>query len=94
VLGRNVTTVAGEIDLLVRDGAALVAVEVKTRSGPAAGWPGEAVDARKLARLARALELYAGRGPLGRAPRRIDVAEVLVAGGEVAEVRIHQDVTA
>ncbi|HKE02313.1 MAG TPA: YraN family protein [Planctomycetota bacterium] len=92
VVGRNVRTPEGEIDLVVRDGAALVAVEVKTRTGAGAGWPAEAVTSRQLARVGRALERLAA-GALRAAPRRIDVAEVLVAAGAVVEIRIHQDVT-
>jgi putative endonuclease len=53
VLDRNWRCELGEIDLVARDGDALVVCEVKTRSGLGYGHPLEAVTARKLARLRR-----------------------------------------
>jgi putative endonuclease len=53
IVARNVRTRYGEIDLVARDGATLVFVEVKARSGPRFGHPLESVGARKRARLAR-----------------------------------------
>lgn len=42
---------AGEIDIIARDGEALVFIEVKTRSGDQHGTPFEAIDARKMRQL-------------------------------------------
>lgn len=56
VVRRNVVVAGREIDLLVRSGACLVAVEVKLRRGVSFGRAVEAVDRRKLARVQRALE--------------------------------------
>lgn len=79
VLGRNVQTRAGEIDLLARtpDGGTLVVVEVKTRVAGAAGLEPErrvgSAKQRKLAQLARSLV----RQPrFGRSAVRIDVVGV------------------
>jgi len=47
VLARNWRHGRAEIDLVARDGPALVFVEVKGRTGPAHGDPGERIDARK-----------------------------------------------
>jgi putative endonuclease len=58
VLARNVRTASGEIDLLCRDGPALVVVEVKARGTLAAARA--ALDARK-ARLLRAAAREARR---------------------------------
>ncbi|HET6202297.1 MAG TPA: YraN family protein [Planctomycetota bacterium] len=81
ILGRNLRTRLGEVDLLAFDGETLVAVEVKTRSGEAFGRPEEAVDARRIGRLRRAaLALAAARG-LGERPIRIDVVAVRRSGG-------------
>jgi putative endonuclease len=53
VVERNWRCRDGEIDIVARDGDALVFVEVKTRSSTACGIPAAAVDARKVARLRR-----------------------------------------
>ena len=53
VLDRNWRCRDGELDLVLRDGPALVFVEVKTRSSTAYGTPAEAVDRRKAARIRR-----------------------------------------
>jgi len=53
VLDRNWRCTAGEIDLVLRDGAVLVFCEVKTRASAAFGAPLEAVTAAKVARLRR-----------------------------------------
>lgn len=58
VVARNVTTNAGEIDIVAREGEVLCFVEVKARASDAYGEAIEAVDARKQRRLARAAALY------------------------------------
>ncbi|GAA4213885.1 YraN family protein [Microbispora amethystogenes] len=51
VLDRNWRCADGEIDIVARDGNALVVVEVKTRSGRSHGTAFEAVTGEKLLRL-------------------------------------------
>jgi len=51
VLDRNWRCREGELDVVARDGAELVFVEVKTRSSLAFGAPAEAVDRVKAARI-------------------------------------------
>ncbi|GGS89209.1 UPF0102 protein [Planobispora rosea] len=53
ILDRNWRCSDGEIDVVARDGRALVLVEVKTRSGRTHGTAFEAVTEAKLARLRR-----------------------------------------
>ena len=53
ILDRNWRCPDGEIDIVAREGRALVVVEVKTRSGRTHGTAFEAVTAAKLARLRR-----------------------------------------
>lgn len=73
ILGRNVRTVFGELDVVALDGDVVVFVEVKARRG-AGGL--EAVDARKQRRLSRlAVAFLARAGWLGRAAR-FDVVAV------------------
>ena len=57
ILGRNVRTPFGEIDLLALDeDGVLCFVEVKTRTGDAFGHPAEAVTASKRSHLKRAAQ--------------------------------------
>jgi putative endonuclease len=65
ILGRNLRTPYGEIDLIARlagksssDRDILVFVEVKTRATPAFGYPEEAVNLRKRAHLLAAAQYY------------------------------------
>ena len=51
VLARNWRCPSGEIDLILERGGLVVFSEVKTRSSTAFGWPAEAVDRRRQARL-------------------------------------------
>jgi putative endonuclease len=51
ILARNWRCREGEIDIVARDGPALVFVEVKTRSSLAFGSPAEAVGRAKSARI-------------------------------------------
>jgi len=51
ILKRNVRGPGGEIDLVARDGATLVFVEVKARDGARFGSALAAIDARKRARI-------------------------------------------
>jgi len=53
IVARNYRCRLGEIDIVALDGAVLVFVEVRSRSGPAFGTPLESVDARKQIRLGR-----------------------------------------
>lgn len=54
----NYRTRFGEIDLIMRDGATLVFVEVKTRRGTRQGYPEEAVTWFKLRHTIKAAEAY------------------------------------
>lgn len=51
ILDRNWRCSSGEIDIVARDGSALVVCEVKTRSSTAYGHPAQAVTRRKIRRL-------------------------------------------
>jgi len=77
ILGRNVRTAFGELDLIALDGDVIVFVEVKARRATSGL---EAVDARKQLRLSRlALAFLARAGWLGRAAR-FDVIAVESGG--------------
>lgn len=72
ILDRNVTTAAGEIDIVSREGGTLCFVEVKARLSSEYGLAIEAVDRRKQRRLARAAALYLLSHP-HEGPCRFDV---------------------
>jgi putative endonuclease len=76
ILDRRFRTRDGEIDIVARDGAVLVFVEVKTRRSLRFGLPRAAVTLRKQHRMARMAAAYLAR----RHPRawscRFDVVEI------------------
>lgn len=69
---------AGEIDLIMRDGATLVFVEVRKRSGKLKGEAALSITPAKMRRIIRAAQLYLSRFPHMPACR-IDV--VTIDGG-------------
>jgi putative endonuclease len=77
ILARRYRTEWGEIDLVARDGSAIVFVEVKTRRSHAAGRPDEAVDACKQARLTRLALAFLKRFNLLEHPARFDVVAIV-----------------
>lgn len=80
VLDRNWRCDAGELDLVLKDGATLVACEVKTRTSLDHGSPHEAITDAKLRRLQRlALRWVQDHGV--RPPEiRVDLVAVLQPG--------------
>ena len=72
VLGRNVRTKAGEIDVVGLDGDTLCFIEIKARSTTAFGPAAMAVPPAKQRRIARAASLYLSRWPHA-GPCRFDV---------------------
>jgi putative endonuclease len=78
ILERNLRSRLGEIDLLARDGATLVFVEVKTRRGPAEDPPQAGVNARKRMRVARLALGYLARRCREDLSCRFDVVAVTV----------------
>lgn len=83
----------GELDLVARDGGALVICEVKTRSGTGAGPPAAAVTPRKLARLRRLAGAWLAEQAVAYRTVRIDVLGVLWRPEAVAPtIAHHRDV--
>ncbi len=77
IVERNWRCPQGEIDIVAREGAALVFVEVKTRSGVGYGHPLEAITATKLARLRRLAGAWCEAHPNERGAVRIDAVAVI-----------------
>jgi putative endonuclease len=61
VMARNYRCRFGEIDLVMRDGATTVFVEVRSRASAAFGGAAASITARKRARLVRAARHYLSR---------------------------------
>lgn len=73
-MARNVAFAFGEIDLIVRDGATVVFVEVRQRRNDHFGGAAASVDRRKCGRIARAASAWLANHPaLAKAPCRFDV---------------------
>jgi putative endonuclease len=72
IVERNITTRAGEIDLVAREEDTLCFVEIKARSNRTFGPAVAAVPPSKQRRIARAAALYLARNPT-EAPCRFDV---------------------
>jgi putative endonuclease len=71
---------ADEIDLVARDGAIWVFVEVKARTGVRYGHPLEAVDRGKRRRLLRAARAYLRERCPGTPAVRFDVVAIVADG--------------
>jgi len=77
LLDRNWRCNEGELDLVLRDGGALVGCEVKTRSSLTHGSPHEAVTDAKLARLQRLVLRWMDDHGVHPAETRVDLVAVL-----------------
>ena len=85
-VARNWRCRYGELDLIMRDGETLVAVEVKTRSDTRFGSPLWAITPRKAARLRRLLFEWArSSGHTGR-PLRVDAVGITARPGAAPHV--------
>lgn len=82
ILEHNFHSRMGEIDLVARDGAYLVFIEVKYRRDTAAGYPEEAVTAAKQGKIMQTAKYYLMvHGLPENTPCRFDV--VAMTGGDI-----------
>lgn len=85
-VARNVSFAFGEIDLIMRDGATVVFVEVRQRRSDRFGGAAASVDRHKCARIARTASAWLANNPaFAKAPCRFDV---LALSGRDTDVRI------
>ena len=83
-VARNVRYKFGELDLVMRDGATIVFVEVRRRRGGRFGDGFVSVDSRKRRRLRLAARAWlASKRGLGDVPCRFDVVSVREERGEL-----------
>jgi putative endonuclease len=90
IVARRFRVRSGELDIIARDGAVLVFVEVKTRSGRRFGEAAEAVTFAKQRRMALLANEYLLRHRMSDCPCRFDVVSVNV-GTEGADVELIQN---
>jgi putative endonuclease len=78
VIGRNVRTPYGEIDLVAEwaEPQTLVFVEVKTRRSNQYGLPEDAINTRKQAHIRSAVEYYLQQRPEYLGATRVDVIAI------------------
>ena len=81
VLARRYRSRHGEIDIVARDGEAIVFVEVKARRGSAFGGGGAAVTRGKQLRIVQVATDFLARHRLHDAPCRFDVVVIDVGSG-------------
>lgn len=76
LLARNAASRGGELDLVMRDGATVVFVEVRYRATRRFGGGAASVDAGKRRRLVHAARAFlAGHPQMAEAPCRFDVMD-------------------
>ena len=76
LVARNASSKVGEIELVLRDGATVVFVEVRYRAHVGYGGGAASVDAGKRRRLVRAAQVFLQRHPaLAHSPCRFDVVD-------------------
>jgi len=86
ILTKNYRCKIGEIDIIARDGADLVFIEVKTRSSLGYGSPAAAVTTRKQRQITRAAQWYLAEQQLFDAPARFDVISVLCGEANLQQI--------
>lgn len=86
ILGRNLRTEYGEIDLLARASKVSVFVEVKTRTTVDYGHPEESITQAKQQHMADAAESYLQAHPEIDGDWRVDVISVLRRERQPAEI--------
>lgn len=89
ILCRNYQTPYGELDIVARDGEALVFIEVKTRIGNSYGSGLEAVTRRKQRHLTRAALLYLCRHRLREQACRFDVMSMEFSHDGTLKTHLH-----
>jgi putative endonuclease len=90
ILDRRYRRCRGELDIVARDGATVVFVEVKTRDGRSFGAAAEAVTALKRRRIVQLAMAYLVEHRLSGSPCRFDVVAIQVDGGREA-VQLYQN---
>ena len=91
ILRRNCRAKYGEVDLIVRDGEAVVFVEVKTRRSRTWGDPQDAVNPVKQRKLCLTAAAFAEKHGLQHRPLRFDVVTVVLGEEGPPEIEHFRD---
>jgi len=91
IVARGFRYRGGEIDLIARDGAELVFVEVKTRTSGEFGSPAEAVTRAKRRKLLLAASSFLQSRGIMQHPCRFDVISILLASDGSSRLEHLQD---
>jgi len=81
IVARNYRAAGAEIDIIAMDGETIVFVEVKRRTGTAAGTPQEAVTLVKQDQIRRAAEAFVEHYRAAERDARFDVVAIVEADG-------------
>ena len=81
IVARRYRRRGGELDIIARDGATLVFVEVKARDGRAFGGAAEAVTGLKRRRITQLAIEYMTRHHVADCPCRFDVVSIHMESG-------------
>jgi putative endonuclease len=92
IIDRNWRCAEGELDIVARDGPAIVVCEVKTRSSTDFGTPAEAVTRAKVTRLRRLADRWLAAHGVRHAAVRIDIIGLVSDGGGRFSVDHHRGV--
>jgi putative endonuclease len=76
IIGRNVRTRNGEIDIVAKKDNLVVFVEVKTRTSSEYGFPEQAVTPRKQARMLAVAESFIAQAPAAIESWQFDVISI------------------
>ena len=90
ILAKRYRRRGGEIDIIARDGATIVFVEVKAREGHDYGEASEAVTRRKRSRMTELALDYLARNNLTKSPCRFDVVAIHVEN-ELPVIEVYQN---
>ena len=93
IIGRNVRTKYGEIDLIAQKDQTLIFFEVKTRSNLSFGKPEEAITEKKLGHMLQSAEAYIQENALEQLDWRIDVIAIIGSPNKInPEIRWFENV--
>jgi putative endonuclease len=93
IVERNWRCPAGEVDIVARQGATWVFVEVRTRRGEDFGAPEESLSAAKQARMVAVAGHYLAGHDIGEADWRLDLVAVeLDRAGHLLRLDVLEDV--
>ncbi|MBE7414952.1 MAG: YraN family protein [Deltaproteobacteria bacterium] len=90
IIERNFHCRYGEIDIIARDGSAIVFVEVKTRGGDAFGPAAASVDEKKQRKMTIASQLYLEKAGASDPEVRFDVVCIEKRDGRL-EIELIKD---